>query len=399
METAMFKVSAPPAEGQVERDRLLAAAQSWSLADLFMGHARPLEKQDIPRVAQLYTRVYGDKYATRQEQLLRDLTDLFLGHPWYDERYPSLVYQDSKGDIVGCIGVLPRPMQFKGRQVTAAITHSFMVEPGSRASMAALHLARRFFTGRQDISMADGNNSSRVIWEVCGGSASLLYSLCWTRPLRPCRYLLSFLANHGLPGSLASLMRPGARLADLIVARASPAFRFPAPEAEAEELPDEALAALLPELTRRLSLTPSYDPRSSAWLVDRLRRNTRYGTLQKVLVRAPNRRILGWYLYFLKPTGVAEVVHIATEKAGANPVLEHLFRHAWEQGAISISGQFDPALFGALSEKGCMFHHKSGANSWMMLHSKQPELIQAILAGDVFLSRLEGEWWISSILG
>lgn len=395
----MLKASARPAEGQVDRDRILAAAQSWSLSDWFMGQARPLEKEDIPRVAELYTRVYGDKYATRQEQLRRDLAALFLEHPWYDERYPSLVYQDNKGDIVGCIGVLPRPMSFKGRAMIAAVTHSFMVEPGSRASMAALHLARRFFTGRQDVSMADGNNSSRVIWEVCGGSASLLYSLCWTRPLRPCRYLLSFLGNHGLPRSMEWLLRPCARLADIAVGKASAAFRFAPPKLQAEELDAGILASSLPQLTKDRALTPHYDTHSSQWLIAALERNTRYGRLHKLVLRGAAGRVVGWYLYYLKPSGVAEVVHIAAEKSAVNPVLEHLFHHAWQQGAISMSGQFDPALFAALSEKGCMFHHKSGANSWMMLHSREPEVIQAIAAGDVFLSRLEGEWWISSILG
>lgn len=395
----MLKASVRPAEGQVERDRILAAAQSWSLSDWFMGQARPMEKEDIPRVAELYTRVYGDKYAGRQEQLRSDLGMLLLDHPWYDPRYPSLVYQDNKGDIVGCIGVLPRPMSFKGRTLTAAVTHSFMVDPGSRASMAALHLARRFFMGRQDMSMADGNNSSRVIWELCGGSASLLYSLCWTRPLRPCRYLLSFLANHGMPRGLEALLRPCTRLADFVVAKVSAAFQFPTSELQAEELDAAVLASSLPQLTKDRALTPHYDTHSSRWLIDTLQRNDRYGTLHKKALRNPAGRVVGWYLYYLKPSCVAEVVHIAAEKSAVDPVLEHLFHDAWQQGAISISGQFDPALFAALSEKGCMFHHKSGANSWMMLHSREPEVIQAIAAGDVFMSRLEGEWWISSILG
>lgn len=395
----MLKVDAPPIEGRMERERVMAAAQSWNLADWFAGQARPLQKDDIPRVAALYTRVYGDKYAARQEQLRRDLTTLLLEHPWYDERYPSLVYQDNKGEIVGCIGVLPRPMLFKGRPVTAAVTHSFMVEPDSRATMAALHLARRFFTGHQAISMADGNNSSRVIWEACGGSASLLYSLCWTRPLRPCRYLLAFLGNHGLPHSLERLLGPVARLADSLVGRYSRAFKFAAPQADGEELDPGVLASLLPRLTKDRALTPHYDTHSSRWLIAALERNTRYGDLHKVLVRGASQQVIGWYLYYLKPSRVVEVVHVAAEKGGADAVLDHLFHHAWRQGAISISGQFDPALFAALSDKGCMFHHKSGANSWMMLHSREPEVVQAIAAGDVFLSRLEGEWWISSILG
>lgn len=396
----MLKASARPAENWADKNVMQAAAESWNLCDFLMGHARPLEKRDIPQIVRLYTRVYGRKYAARQAQLEQDLTKLFLEHPWYDERYPSLVYQDSKGDIVGCIGVLPRPMLFKGTAMTAAVTHSFMVEPGSRASMAALHLARRFFTGRQDLSMADGNNNSRMIWEICGGSASLLYSLCWTRPLRPSRYVLSFLKNHGLPRGLEWLLRPFTRVVDALMPMASPGnFRFPEPKVSAEELDPANLATSLPQITKDLALVPRYDAHTAGWLVETLRGNARYGALHAVLLRNARQKTLGWYLYYLKPSGIAEVVQIAVERSGINPVLDHLFHHAWRQGAIAMSGQFDPALFAALSEKGCMFHHKSGANSWMMLHSRHPEVIQAICEGDVFLSRMEGEWWISSILG
>lgn len=379
---------------------VLQAAQSWNLGDHLMGHVRALARRDIPAVARLYTRVYGEKYTDRQEQLQRGLELVLLGHPWYDERYPSLVYEDNRGEIVGCIGVLPRPMLFKGAHITAAVTHSFMVEPSSRASMAALHLAKYFFTGRQDLSLADGNNSSRMIWEICGGSASLLYSLCWTRPLRPARYALSFLGNHGVPRSLTRVLYPFAAGADALIARTrSGKFRFREPPVMAEELDASVFAAHLPLLTRGLALSPDYDAHSADWLMRTLEANTQYGKLHKVLVRNQKQRLLGWYLYYLKPSRIAEVVHMAAEKNAVGPVLDHLFFHAWREGALSLSGQFDPALFAALSDRGSMFHHRSGANSWMVLYSRHPELAQAICAGDVFLSRMEGEWWISTILG
>lgn len=396
----MLKTSARPVEGRPDMNAVLQAAQSWNLGDHLMGHVRILTRRDIPSVARLYTQVYGDKYSDRQDQLRQGLELVLLDHPWYDERYPSLVYEDSHGEIVGCIGVLPRPMLFKGSRITAAVTHSFMVAPGSRASMAALHLAKYFFTGRQDLSLADGNNSSRMIWEICGGSASLLYSLCWTRPLRPARYVLSFLGNHGVPRSMTRFLRPFAAGTDTLMARsASSRFRFIEPPVVVEELDASLFSAHLPMLARGLALSPDYDARSAGWLMRTLEGNTRYGKLHKVLVRNQKQRVLGWYLYYLKPSRIAEVVHMAAEKTAVGPVLDHLFFHAWREGALSLSGQFDPALFGALSDRGCMFHHRSGANSWMVLYSRHPELAQAICAGDVFLSRLEGEWWISSILG
>ena len=158
--------------------------------------------------------------------------------------------------------------------------------------MAALHLARHFFTGRQDLSVADGNNSSRIIWEVCGGSAFLLYSLCWTRALRPSRYLLSFLKNHGLPRSLAWLLRPFGVLVDTIVPRVSRmAFSFTEPEVLSEELDPAVLAVSLPLLTKDLALAPCYNIRTAEWLTRTLQGNARYGALHAIVLRNGKRQI------------------------------------------------------------------------------------------------------------
>jgi hypothetical protein len=32
---------------------------------------------------------------------------------------------------------------------------------------------------------------------------------------------------------------------------------------------------------------------------------------------------------------------------------------------------------------------------WALVHSPRPELVAAIQRGEAFLSRLEGEWWMS----
>ncbi|MGH7488475.1 MAG: hypothetical protein ACREMY_23190, partial [bacterium] len=125
--------------------------------------------------------------------------------------------------------------------------------------------------------------------------------------------------------------------------------------------------------------------------------NRHYGIFKKRLVRNDKHEIIGWYLYFIKPSGVAEVAQLVTTHEFADAVLNNLFYHAKQHGAIAVTGQVDPALINNLSDQHCIFHPIR--NGWVMLHSRNPEILQVINAGKAFLSRLESEWWISSILG
>jgi hypothetical protein len=115
-----------------------------------------------------------------------------------------------------------------------------------------------------------------------------------------------------------------------------------------------------------------------------------------VLVRDDRREIVGWYLYFCKPGGVGAVVQFGATPARAQEVFEHLFHHARQRGVVALSGQVDPALFHVYSSSDCLFHH-DGA-SWILVHSRHPEVLRAIDRGDAFLTRLEGEWWIGAVL-
>lgn len=374
------------------------ALHSGTYGEHATGFVRPLEEADILDVERLYLKVYGDKYATRLESLHRDLSRILLHNPWHDKRLPSLVFQDGNGDIVGCVGVLPRPMLFNGRRITAAVTHSLMVEPGSRSTLAAIHLVKRFFSGPQDLSLADVNMLSRRMWESAGGMPSLLYGLCWMRLLRPSRYVLSFLRNRGAPNAMLRLLSPFCSLADAVAPLVAKKFlRLARPETQDDEFDARTLHAELPGLTRDRNLRPEYTEAASIWLVEALLRNRRYGALHKRVVRGSQGRIIGWYLYFIKPSGIAEVAQLVATANSADAVLDSLFYHAQRQGAIAVTGQVDPPLLNSLSDKFCVFHPIR--DGWVMLHSRHPEILQTINAGKAFLSRLESEWWISSILG
>lgn len=383
---------------QVNKAALHTTHQMWHSRSPGSTPVRIMHEQDVPEIARLYREVYGKRRAVGRRELHRRLLTLFFENPWYDERYPSLVCENKSGVIIGCVGVLPRPMLFGASKVIAAISHSFMVTPGNRAGMAALELTRRFFAGDQDLSLAEGNNHSRRIWKFCGGITDMLRSLCWTLPLRPAQYGLSFLRNRGMPGAAARVLQPFCRFADATMPAVQKTFQVRNPGLRDEELADDFLSYLVPEASSNIRLRPFYSGDSSVWLMHTLTLNLEPNSLCKILLRNSSGGITGWYVYYLKPSGIAEVLHLAARAGMAGRILDHLILHARSRGAIAATGQFDPLIVDELAERSCMFHH-GGTGSWMLLHSTRPEIIAAFQDEDVFLTRLENEWWITLLLG
>ena len=357
------------------------------------GEVRPLKESDVPRIMRLYERVFGRTAARVDESAREHLREVLCRNPWRDETLPSLVYVDEAGEIAGCLGVMPRAMLFEGRPIRVAVSHTFMVEPGSRSSLAGLALARAFLAGGQDLSIAEGASTSRRILERLGGSTSILLSLRWTRPLRPGRYILSVLKRRGLPAIAARAFAPLCAAADaaapLVLGEAA---RLARPRAKGEELSTGDLLEGLSRLTVDKALRPQYDGPSLDWLLGLLEKRTHRGRLLRVAVRDGAGDLLGWYIYYLNPGGLCEVVQLGARKAFMEEVLAHLCYHARAGGAVAVSGQMDPSAFPVLAARGAVFHHD--AMSWFLVHSKSPRLTAAIHRADAFLTRLEGEWCI-----
>ena len=340
---------------------------------------------------ELYQRVFGNAVQGSSAYLKR----IFFEQPWCDASLSSLVYEDEQGRIIGCLGIMPRRMKFRGRPVQAAVGHNFMVDRSRRGSLAGVELARRFLRGPQDLSLAEGNESSRRIWEFLGGTVCLLYSFSWTRALRPAQYSLTFLKHRGLPSVAARTLGPLCGAADaLLHLLPQDAFRLQPPAALSDDLDNVTMLACLSAFITNRALQPVYDTPSLNWLMQTLAEKRHRGTLHRVAVRTHSGRPLGWYLYFLGDSGVAEVLQIGGREDKLGEVLDHLFYHAWQRGAVAATGPMDPSLCGPLSQSHCMFHRPD--NCWMLVHSHDPQILNALHAGDAFLSRLEGEWWIAA---
>ena len=352
---------------------------------------RPVTEEDLPQMMDLHRRAAGESVRGSDAFLRR----VFFDAPWRSESLPSLGYEDENGRMIGVLGIMPRQMKFRGMNVLAAVGHHFIVDPSRRGTLAGVELARRFLRGPQDLSLAEGNRFSRTIWEFLGGTVCLLYTLCWTRALRPAQSALSDLRRRGLPNAAALTLNPACRAVDAalnLVPHRS--FRRQTPAVLSEDLDPVTMLAYLSSFATDRALQPVYDVPSLDWLVETLSQRNHRGTLHKVAVRTASGRPLGWYLYYLGSSGIADVLQIGGRKETVAEVLDHLFYHAWQRGALAATGALDPSLCAALSESHCVFHRPD--NCWTLIHSNDPQILNTIHSGDAFLSRLESEWWIAS---
>jgi hypothetical protein len=160
------------------------------------------------------------------------------------------------------------------------------------------------------------------------------------------------------------------------------------PQVAAEELTAETLLSGLSQFSGSRMLWPDYDADSLSWLTETIAQKNNLGTLRQQVVYNARREVIGWYLYLLKPGDISSVVQIVAKKNSIMEVLDNLFHGARQSGSVAISGRLDPQFMQALSDKHCFFD--CGA-PWMLIHSRNPELLRAIHHGDALLSGLEGE--------
>jgi hypothetical protein len=287
-------------------------------------------------------------------------------------------------------------MSMNGRPIQAAISHTFMVDPNSRTTPAGLDLMRTFLSGQQDITIAQGTSLSRRIFEAVGGSTSLLHSLGWTRVLRPSRYVLAHLKRRGLPAAISAVLTPFSHAVDAVAARIPHPLRLSASGLSGEQLDPETLATCLSEFVRDRALRPTYDAASLKWLLALLARQNGEVAFHSIIVRDASAAIVGGYLYYRHATGIGDVVQIIARPQSVNAVLDHLFSDAYRHGLLAVSGQLDPPVLPALGAKHCLFNRGDG--SWLLVHSRDPELLATVHRGDAYLTRLEAEWWIGFVL-
>ncbi len=346
----------------------------------------------MDQVAALWMLCFRHEETSAPESLRRYFTDVLLDHPWYDPQLAPLVLEQ-RGEIIGFIGRMARPMRFHGQPIRCAVATQLMVDPRRKQGFAALDLIRAVQSGPQDLCYSDGaNDSSVMVWRRCGGEASRLWSFEWARPLRPVRYLTLRLHEHRRTRLAGRILRPVASAIDWTADRVITSDRRKDERmlirraASAEEM-----FPLVQQVSSQSEVYPVYTLQSFRWLLETAAQARSFGVMRKVMAVDDEGQPAGWFIYFVRPGGYARVLQMGAMRGQEPAVLAALFHDAVEQGAVAITGQFDSAFHTVLSNSHAIFHCRGLG---VLVHARDPRLLAAIQAGDAFLSRLDGEWWM-----
>jgi hypothetical protein len=356
-----------------------------------MDAIRAFRRDDIPHVLSLFRTAFLQNGRSVPAGLDTYFDRVFFQSPLHDDELPSFVHLDAHGAIIGFVGVQPRRLRLNGRRLRAAVATKLMVSPTAGEPLAPFRLLSRVFAGAQDLLLSDlSNDAGRRIWEQLGGTTALLYSLEWQRPVRPARHSLAWLTARGVPGLVTAALRPVCAALDGAVARlGARRLRSVVAGYTTDELPLGTLVERFPALAADRVLRPDYDEPALEWLLGVAQQNEPHRTLRRRVVRDSRGQVAGWFLYFVERGGVSEVVQLVARKGAADAVVHLLLADAWDCGAVMLSGRLEPRIVREMSLQHCYFRQVS---HWTLAHSRQPEVLDAILRGNAFLSRLEGEW-------
>jgi hypothetical protein len=354
---------------------------------------RPLVESDLPQVANLYWRYMRRRQGSAPPALLSFFRELYFTNPFSDPAIPSLVYESETGDIVGFLGGSVRTMSLCGNPIRVIFGGNLIVHPDFRSGVAAPRIISTFLGAKHDLSLTDSaNDISRRILEKMGMLVPAL-NYHWRRPLRPGKYALYGVLHSTGPMVSAGLKfaaGPLCNLADGMAAKLSGSpFRRVKPRLVGDDPDVETLLRCFQEFRKGYSLWPEYNAHSLQWLLNFMERRPARGRLRKIVLRDDNQKIVGWYMYYVKPGAVGEVVQIGGDKKSIKDVLDHLFHDAWEHGVIALHGVVDSRRLPDFSDKGCFFTCRGG---WALAKSSNTELLKVLERGDAFLSRLDGEW-------
>jgi len=362
---------------------------------------RPLRRSDLPETAALFEHVQRSGSTDPPPELAAFFERTLFDSPWNDPEIPPVVYETPEGRIVGFVGASVRHMRFDGRDIRLAVSGNLVAHPDHQKRGVGAVLQRSLLRGPQDLTVTDGASELvRRIWETLGGTTVHISCITWVRVLRPFTLGGRTAAERLGLGRAGTAIQPLASGLDALTARLAGArLRVEPSPLASRTLTGQAVVEHLPQIAGRLRLQPAYDAPYVDWLLGELGRLQELGP---VVSGQPPRgapvarlvldesRVLGWYVYYLRPGGACRVLQVAARAADVGAVLDHLFDDARSRGAAAVYGRIEPRLLEPLHDRHAVLSFGQGR---MIIHSRSPEITAAVLAGDALLTRLEGEWW------
>jgi len=357
------------------------------------GRLRHFEPGDIPRIASLYDRIFDRGEGKPSPRLCDHFDEMFFKNPWADPLVPSWVYETNQGDVVAFNASHPRRMVFDGEPVMCAATGYWMVAEEYRGRGLGSLLARHSAEPGPVLSYTDTGRPygtlGRGVWQrTTRGGRILVAGIQWECVLRSSRL------HDAAKGGVDRILRLPRRMVDEARLRRRRSRMEPLLEGTrmSEVAPStmERLPEMLPPGTR---LYPQYDAEYCSWLIKMTSSIFTRGELRhSTVVSRDGGGIDGWYFIYLAKTGKAEVLQVVSKLGAHERVLAQLLSHAYAVGANSVMGHWSghDVLLAAQS-MGC---HIGYVPSRTSIYTRNTEMMRAVMCGDYFLSRFEGDSWL-----
>lgn len=353
-----------------------------------------LRREHLEQLARMRLRVFKTGLRSDISELATYLGVVFLENPWCDGDSLSRVV--TQGDrVIGCIGLIPRPFRFRDRTILVAAVSHVMVDPDFRGMGLGSQLLHSVFNGEQDLTLSDVSNQAlRRLWENQGGVTHALGCLAWERSFRPLRTASSVFAALPELFPLRALARPMSRLLDPTLIRSQRSRLHVAPSpctVQPCEPMDQfdSMQAILASTT----LSPIYTEESFSWLLRQLMEHPAISALKGAVVISDDGSEIGWSIMVAREEVHGEIVQMVAIPGTERLVVQALFHDASRRGIQTLHGRASPSLVEGLSARGAKLARE---DPWVLVHSRDPEILIELLAGSSALSRLDGEWWVTA---
>jgi hypothetical protein len=350
---------------------------------------RPVERGDLRQVTELYERAVRVGGGMPPPGLASYFERTLLDYPWADPDVPPLVYDAGDRGIVGFIGSHVRRLLIAGRPIRMGCAGQLFTDPLERRFGVGARLLRSYLAGPQELTITDGANAVvHEMWVRLGGYALHPGSLIWTRLFRPGRAVGDLWLELKGKRRLRRVAGRAWHAVDAPISRIARPPVWPG-GVDAEGLTPRAMVEHQRDVVGKARLWVDYDEPFLEWLFREMAAVRTRGTLVRRLLRRDD-RVLGWYVAYLKPRGLSQVMDVKAARAELGTVLDCLFAEAWHGGAAALEGRLESDLYEPLSTRRCLVRY--GQRS--LFHSRDPEVLAAISLGKSALTRLDGEWWM-----
>lgn len=347
---------------------------------------RMMRPDDALAVARLFAARFREQRAVDLDLIGRRLVRSYFEHPWPDSQIRPWVQEGETGEVIGFLGLTPRPLRWGSKTLLAALIGNLMVDARYAEAGASAQLIGAFLQGPQDLAISDAaRDITRKICTRFGGETIRLLSQSWHLDLRPATRALTRLRDPSAYRISRTLM-PVVDALDQMGRRMDRGpWKLPANAYQTRPLTPERLADLIAEHGAE-TLHPIYDAEALRWLLQTP--PSRQSNLRAREVIDDRGNTLGWFVYFVERD--AELIHIGAELGAGQRVFDCLVRDAATTGAQALTGRIVPSLMMAMSDRGATF----ATRDWTILYTHDPEIVAAFHAGDVFVQPMDCERWL-----